>query len=68
MRNARKCANLQWRGKWKSDPEWESDPSGSPPKVTTTSTREHYDSNVEFYLYPTVSTALIHLIKPGLMK
>jgi len=23
---------------------------------------------VEFYLYPTVSTALIHLIKPGLMK
>ena len=24
--------------------------------------------NVEFYLYPTVSTALIHLIKPGLIR
>jgi len=24
-------------------------------------------SIVEFYLYPTVSTALIHLIKPGLI-
>ena len=23
---------------------------------------------VDFYLYPTVNTALIHLIKPGLMK
>jgi len=31
-------------------------------------TYRQFATVVVFYLYPTVSTALIHLVKPGLMK